>query len=144
MGERHPELLSTLRSHPHVGWLLVRSAEHGPVCLGASGTHFLDAGRIEGEDPLAPFSPNAPHHLLRTDGFAHAPDIMIGSFYDPELDEGCAFEELISFHGGMGGPQTQAFILHPTGLAVPDEPIVGAASVNSLLARWRHQLQGAI
>ena len=32
---------------------------------------------------------------------------MVGSFYDPTLDEGCAFEELISFHGGLGGPQTR-------------------------------------
>ena len=40
---------------------------------------------------------------------------MVNSFYDPQLDEGCAFEELISFHGGMGGPQTEAFILHPVG-----------------------------
>ena len=55
---------------------------------------------VEGDDPLAPFSPNAPRHLLRTDGFPHVADIMVGSFYDPELEEGCAFEELISFHGG--------------------------------------------
>ena len=38
--------------------------------------------RVEGDDPLAPFSPNAPQHLLRTDGFAHVADIMVGSFYD--------------------------------------------------------------
>ena len=38
---------------------------------------------------------------------------MVGSFYDPELDEGCAFEELICFHGGIGGVQTRPFILHP-------------------------------
>ena len=41
---------------------------------------------------------------------------MVGSFYDPDLDEGCAFEELISFHGGLGGPQTEAFVLHPARL----------------------------
>ena len=45
---------------------------------------------------------------------------MVGSFYDPDLDEGCAFEELISFHGGIGGLQTRPFILHPTHLEVPD------------------------
>ena len=88
-------------------------AEHGPVALGASGAHYLADGRIEGEDPLATFSPTAPRHLLRTDGFAHVADIMVGSFYDPDLDEGCAFEELISFHGGLGGSQTRPFILHP-------------------------------
>ena len=75
------------------------------------GAHYLDEGRVEGEDPLAPFSPTAAQHLRRTDGFAHVADIMVGSFYDPVLDEGCAFEELISFHGGLGGPQTRA--VHP-------------------------------
>ena len=111
--ERHPQLIPALREHPHVGWLLVRSAEHGPVVARARGTRYLADGAIEGEDPLAPFSPTAAQHLLRTDGFAHVADIMVGSFYDPELDEGCAFEELISFHGGLGGPQTRPFILHP-------------------------------
>ena len=141
LDERHPELLPALRSHPHVGWLLVRSAEHGPVVLGARGAHYLAAGRVDGEEPLALFSPNAPRHLLRTDGFAHAPDILIGSFYDAELDEGCAFEELISFHGGIGGPQTRAFVLHPVGLGVPDRPIVGAVAVHELLLGWRRELQ---
>jgi uncharacterized membrane protein YvlD (DUF360 family) len=141
--ERHPRLIPALREHPHIGWLLVRSSEHGPVALGGKGTHYLADGRVEGEDPLAPFSPNAAHHLRRTDGFSHVADIMVGSFYDPELDEGCAFEELISFHGGMGGLQTRAFILYPSRFSLPDEPVVGAASVNELLRGWRAQLQSA-
>ena len=86
--------------------------------LGPRGAHYLDEGRVEGDDPLAPFSPTAARHLLRTDGFAHVADIMVGSFYDPVLDEGCAFEELISFHGGLGGPQTRPFILHPPRLTL--------------------------
>ena len=139
--ERHPQLVPALREHPHVGWLLVRSSEHGAVALGARGAHYLADGRVEGEDPLAPFSPTAPRHLLRTDGFEHVADIMVGSFYDPELDEGCAFEELICFHGGIGGQQTRPFILHPAHLEVPPEPIVGAASVHGILAGWRQPLQ---
>ena len=142
LNERHPELIPNLRAHPHVGWLLVRSAEHGAVALGANGAHYLADGRIEGEDPLAAFSPNAPRHLLRTDGFAHVADIMVGSFYDPELDEGCAFEELISFHGGLGGPQTRPFILHPVSLKLPQGEIVGAAAVHGILLGWRQDLTG--
>jgi hypothetical protein len=69
-------------------------------------------------------------------------DIMVGSFYDPELDEGCAFEELISFHGGLGGPQTRPFILHPEHLRPATGPIVGAAAVHELLSGWRRSLQG--
>jgi hypothetical protein len=143
LNERHPGLIPALREHPHVGWLLVRSSEHGPVALGAQGTHHLADGRIEGEDPLATFSPTAPQHLRRTDGFAHVADIMVGSFYDPELDEGCAFEELISFHGGIGGFQTRPFILYPERFLLPSEPIIGAAAVHSLLTGWRQVLQGA-
>jgi uncharacterized membrane protein YvlD (DUF360 family) len=139
---RHPDLIPALRAHPHIGWLLVRSAEHGAVVLGPDGVSYLDEGRTEGVDPLAHFSPTAARHLLRTDGFAHVADIMVGSFYDPALDEGCAFEELISFHGGLGGPQTQAFILSPPGLAPPAGPIVGAAAVHQLLSGWRAELQG--
>jgi uncharacterized membrane protein YvlD (DUF360 family) len=139
--ERHPRLIPALRDHPHIGFLLVRSSRHGPVVLGAKGTHYLDDGRIEGEDPLAPFPPNAAAHLRRTDGFDHVADIMVNSFYDHELDQGCAFEELISFHGGMGGPQTEPFLLYPMELPLPAEPIVGAAQVHAVLTGWRRLLQ---
>jgi uncharacterized membrane protein YvlD (DUF360 family) len=142
LNERHPRLIPALREHPHVGWLLVSSAEHGPVALGSEGVNHLVTGRIEGKDPLAPFSPTAARHLLRTSGFAHVADIMVGSFYDPDLDEGCAFEELISFHGGLGGLQTRPFILHPEHLKLPDEPIIGAAGVHEVLTGWRRMLQG--
>ena len=138
----HPKLLTALREHPHVGWLLVRSERDGAVALGARGTRYLSDGRVVGEDPLASFPPNAGRHLLRTDGFENVADIMVGSFYDPMLDDGCAFEELISFHGGLGGSQTRPFLLYPSQLQLPDEPIVGAAAVHDLLLGWRHELNG--
>jgi len=138
----HPELLTSLREHPHVGWLLVRSEHDGPVVLGGQGTRYLSDDRVVGEDPLSAFPPNAARHLLRTDGFENVADIMVGSFYDATLDEGCAFEELISFHGGMGGAQTRPFLLHPSQLRLPDEPIVGAAAVHDILLGWRHELNG--
>jgi uncharacterized membrane protein YvlD (DUF360 family) len=140
---RHPRLLEALRSHDHVGWLLLRSSEHGAVVLGADGTRYLNDDRVEGEDPLAHFSPTAATHLRRTDGFPHVADIMVGSFYDPSLDEGCAFEELICFHGGLGGTQTRPFILVPPRLEAPAEPIIGAEAVHGVLTGWREALQGA-
>ncbi len=139
--QRHPRLLGALREHPHIGFLLVRSREHGPVVLGAHGAHYLADGRVEGEDPLAPFPAGAAAHLRRTDEFQHVADIMVNSFYDPELEQGCAFEELISFHGGLGGPQTRPFLLSPVELPLPGEPIVGAAQVHGVLAGWRRMLQ---
>jgi uncharacterized membrane protein YvlD (DUF360 family) len=139
--DRHPGLVPALRDHPHIGWLLVRSAVHGAVVLSSGGANYLDEGRVDGADPLAHFSPTAADHLRRSDRFEHVADIMVGSFYDPVLDEGCAFEELISFHGGLGGPQTQPFILSPPHLPLPAEPIIGAAAVHGVLSGWRRLLQ---
>jgi uncharacterized membrane protein YvlD (DUF360 family) len=139
---RHPRLIPALRGHPHVGFLVVQSSERGPVALGPRGTRRLSDGIVDGEDPLASFSPTAARHLLRSAGFEHAPDLYVNSFYDEELDEGCAFEELISFHGGMGGPQTRPFVLAPVELPLPEERIVGAAGIHRLLGGWREQLQG--
>jgi uncharacterized membrane protein YvlD (DUF360 family) len=141
--DRHPDLLPALRAHPHIGWLLVRSQRQGAVVLGPRGARRLDGDVIEGEDPLAHFSPTAAQHLRRTDGFAHVADIMVGSFYDPVLDTGCAFEELICFHGGLGGPQTRAFVLAPPRLPLPADPIIGAGAVHGVLSGWRRLLQGA-
>ena len=137
----HPRLIPALRAHPHVGWLLVRTAS-GPVVLGATGSRDLVSGTVEGDDPLAPFAPEAAQHLARTDGFSNVADIMIGSFYSADLEQGCAFEELISFHGGLGGPQTRPFILYPVELAAPEQPILGAARVHEILSGWRRDLQG--
>ena len=61
-------------------------------------------------------------YLLCTDGFAHVADIMVGSVYDSNLEEGCAFQELISFFTvGSVGPQTRPFILHPADFPLPEE-----------------------
>jgi uncharacterized membrane protein YvlD (DUF360 family) len=140
ISDRHPRLIPTLREHPHVGFVLVRSRDHGAVVLGARGARYLTNDRVEGEDPLAPFPPNAAEHLRRSDGFEHVADIMVNSFYDSPLDEGCAFEELISFHGGLGGPQTRPFLLSPVGLPLPAR-IVGAAQMHGVLAGWRRMLR---
>jgi hypothetical protein len=42
----------------------------------------------------------------------------------------------------MGGAQTRPFLLYPSRLQLPDEPIVGAAAVHDLLLGWRHELNG--
>ena len=139
--ERHPRLLQSLRNHPHIGFLLVRSDARGPVVLGARGTRYLADDTVEGVDPLSAFPPSAADHLRRTDGFEHVADIMVNSFYDADVEQGCAFEELISFHGGLGGPQTQPFILHPVTLPMPEERVVGATAVHDLLLDWRRLLQ---
>ena len=91
----YPELVPALRDHPGIGFMLVRSERHGAVAIGAQGTHYLDEDRVEGEDPLAPFGPNAARHVRRADRFEHVADVMVNSTYYAEMDEVAAFEELV-------------------------------------------------
>jgi hypothetical protein len=134
--EIYPGLMDGLAQHEGIGFLLVHSEAHGPVVIGAEGRHYLAEERVEGQDPLAVFGPNAARHLLRNDGFKDAPDVYVSSFYDPETNEGAAFEEQIGFHGGMGGTQTQPFLLYPAEFPLDDEPLIGAAAVHRVLKRW--------
>ena len=135
-----PAVVPGLAQHEGIGFIMVHSEQKGALVIGARGIHYLVDDRVEGEDPLVNFGPNAADHLRRTDRFPNCPDILVNSFYDPEEDEGCAFEELIGFHGGLGGTQTQPFILHPSELKVESE-LVGAASVYRLCKGWLTQLQ---
>ncbi len=137
---RYPELIPALREHPGVGFLLVRSGEHGAVAMGSAGVCYLDEDRVEGEDPLAPFGAGAARHVRRTDGFAHCPDIVVNSTYWRDRDEVAAFEELVGSHGGLGGTQSYPFLLHPVGLELPREELVGAELVHRHLRRWLVEL----
>jgi len=132
----HPRLVPALRQHPGIGFLLVRSEADGAVVLGPRGINRVDRGEIEGEDPLAPFGPNAARHVKRTDSFPHCPDIVLNSTYCAETDEVAAFEELVGSHGGLGGEQSLPFAVVPDRFAMPDEPIVGAEAMHRLMRRW--------
>jgi uncharacterized membrane protein YvlD (DUF360 family) len=132
----HPRLLPALRDHPGIAFAMVRSERHGTVALGRNGVHHLASGHVEGDDPLAPFGPEAARHLRRTDSFPHCPDVMVNSTYWEETGEVAAFEELVGSHGGMGGTQSHPFVLHPADLAWPSEPVVGAEQVHRILTGW--------
>ena len=136
----YPELLLGLVNHPGIGFALVNSDENGPMVLGKQGIHFLTDGKIEGEDPLQPFGPNAARHLKRENGFSSCPDILLNTAYDPQTQELPGFENQVSHHGGIGGPQNHAFVLHPASLPVNDEPIVTAVGLHEVLRGWRKQV----
>ncbi len=142
---RHPALLSTLANHPGVGFLLVRSAERGPLVLGARGAEvYLDEEPAD-LGPLADFGPGAADAVRRTDGFPHAADIMVNSWYDPLEGEVLAFEEQIGSHGGLGGAQGRPFLLSPLVLSAPvvdGQELVGAEAVHRVLRRWLGEALG--
>ncbi|WP_246102855.1 phage holin family protein [Streptomyces piniterrae] len=147
LDRRHPALLGTLANHPGIGFLLVRSEEHGAVVLGPAGAeHRLDSGRIIGTDPLAPFGEGAADAVRRTDRFPHTADLMVNSAYDPVTGAVHAFEEQIGSHGGLGGAQNRPFLLWPMELTPPTadgELLTGAEQVHRVLRRWLREAAAA-
>jgi uncharacterized membrane protein YvlD (DUF360 family) len=132
----HPALLSTLVEHPGVGLVMVRSSEHGAMAISRDGIRFLDQDRVQDSDPTTLFGPHTVMSLRREDAMVHAPDILLLSQYDPELGEVAAFEELIGSHGGLGGPQTEPFILHPVEWTLDEAVPLGAPAVYRNIRRW--------
>jgi hypothetical protein len=130
-----PGLVAALANHPGIGFLLVRSERNGAVAVGENGIRYLDQDRVEGEDPVAPYGEHAVAGLRRLDRMEHCGDIVAISLLDPETDEVAAFEELIGSHGGLGGPQTEPFILHPTDWPIDGE-LVGAEAVYRQIRSW--------
>ena len=129
----YPGMLDGLAGHEGIGFVMVHSEENGPVVIGKNGKYYLNDDRVEGENPLVNFGPNVVSHLKRTDSFPDVPDILVNSFFDPDKNEGAAFEELIGFHGGLGGYQTQPFLMYPADWNLETEEIVGAEQVYIVL-----------
>jgi putative membrane protein len=137
----HPELVLGLKDHPGISFLLVRSEAQGDIVIGKSGVHYLKDDLVEGIDPLANFGPNAAMHLRRESSFSNCPDIVVNTLYDPATQELAGFENQVSHHGGLGGPQNHPFILCPVNLPYDGAPIIGAESVHHLLRGWREKAQ---
>ncbi|WP_407381447.1 alkaline phosphatase family protein [Methanobrevibacter sp.] len=137
-----PNLIPGLVKHSGIGFILVESFTNGPMVIGREGIYYLNTDRIEGENPLENFGKNAAMHLKRHNGFKHMPDILVNSFYDPNTEEICAFEELIGSHGGLGGSQTRPFILYPSNWEDPGE-LIGAKSIYDFLKKEINELKNS-
>jgi len=142
IAETHPELVSALTAHPGIGFVMVRSGEHGgAVVVGAGGHRRLADDVVVGQDPLAHFDPTVADHLRRHDRFPHCPDLLVNSMYDPQTDEVAPFEDFMGSHGGLGGPQMKPFAVVPADWSEPAEPIVGVEAMHEVLRDWLAQLQ---
>lgn len=134
----YPRLIKGLVKNDSIGFVMVNSSNKGPVVIGKNGTLILKTGRVTGENPLTRFNePNAVKHLIRSNSFKNAPDILINSSYDPGTDEIAPFEEFVGAHGGLGGNQNKPFIMYPIALDKDEKiGIVGAESLHKIMKAW--------
>ncbi|NUR97158.1 MAG: nucleotide pyrophosphatase [Kribbellaceae bacterium] len=135
----HPKLVPGLATHPGIGFVVVDSLAEGPVAIGAAGVHVLRTGRVEGEDPLARYGALAAASMLRQAEMPHNGDLVVVSRLDEYTNEVAAFEELVGCHGGIGGWQTDAVLVHPSRWVL-DQPPVGSDEVHEVLIDWLEKL----
>ena len=133
--DRYPKLVTGLVEHEDIAFVLV-ATDAGSVVLGAGGERDLATGEVRGEDPLAGFGPRAVEQVAAVDGYRTVADLMVNGRYDPELEEVAAFEEQVGSHGGLGGPQTRPFVLHPVDLVPCDTDIFGSPALHRVLKSW--------
>lgn len=133
---RYPRLIPALAAHPEIGFVLVRQASGSSIVLGSRGSLDLATGAVIGEDPLEPFGPRTREQVAEVDAYRTTADLMVNSRYDPEREEVAAFEEQVSSHGGLGGPQTHPFLLYPAELTAPSEPIFTSSALHTVLKGW--------
>src|SRR4051812_39063836 len=135
----YPGLVRRLAQHDAIGFVVVRSEAHGLVAVGRDGTHFLDEGRLEGADPLAPFGAVAAAEVRRHASLANVGDLVVNSTINETTGEVAAFEELVGCHGGLGGWQSDAVLVHPARWDPPGQ-LAGADEVHDRLVSWLESL----
>lgn len=125
----YPGLVEGLASHPGIGFVVARQDDGQAVVVGGGGLRNLSTSEVRGQaDPLAAFGRAEvwAQELAELIGYEASGDLIVNGAW---LNEGrvVVFESQSSSHGGLGGPQTEPFLLTPvawqtqgTDLAAPE------------------------
>ena len=143
-----PRLVPGLLASPGVGLVLTTDETGAPLVLGPDGSRGLGPdGGSTGNDPLRGYPSRTAHDLARLHALPDAGDLVVISTVD-ELGGIHAFEGQVGSHGGIGGPQNHAVLIHPRDWKIDpelaehvpelgDSPvIVGAWNVHRQLRTW--------
>jgi uncharacterized membrane protein YvlD (DUF360 family) len=148
---RWPGLVRSLAATPGIGIVLVDTAARGLIAVGPGGVAWLEEHGPEatdGADPLARYGPHARADLRRLGRLDHVGDLVLLSTVT-DAGHVHAFEGQVGSHGGIGGAQNEALLLHPAALPVDEDlctddadgpMLIGADRVHAQLLRWASAL----
>ncbi len=117
-----PGLINKIINHKDIGFAAART-KNGKIIKGSGGEVIIpDKGKniIRRENPLAGYGneKQAVKDLCSLLDRSFSGDIIVmGAFKNGEIIN---FEEQMSAHGGLGGPQTSAFIIYPEEIKAPE------------------------
>lgn len=113
----HPGLLEFLVAHEGIGFVVTtdRNGEH--LVMAKGGMRRLESGAIEGVDPLPPYAgrnavEDVARALIELCGYPNSGDLVINGALRKDRRV-VTFEAQRGTHGGLGGDQTDPFIIYP-------------------------------
>lgn len=115
--DKHPTLLEFLIAHEGIGFVVTTNDEGDHLMMAKDGMRKLRTGVVEGVDPILRYSDGTSSRviidaLIELCQFPNSGDIVVNG---ATLDNGSvvSFEPQRGTHGGLGGEQTDPFIIFP-------------------------------
>ncbi len=146
--KKYPGYTDKLINHPGIGLVVGRDGENY-VMKGKTGTLVMDRkGQVlkqEKENPITHFGDEAllRKHINNYMNLEQTGDIVIFGEYDGEkvVDFNKKYS-LASLHGGIGGNQTNPFIVTDASLPIADREIVEATDINKIYNEFIQHIDG--
>jgi len=135
---RYPGLVENLAHHPGIGMVLAGREFGDAVALCDDGVRNLITGELGGDrDPLAPFGqPDRwAGELAQLLSYPDSGDLVLHGHWPDDQQRVVVFEEQISSHGGLGGAQSEPFLLAPAGWSVGPMDLESPEALHVLLHR---------
>ncbi|UCG50413.1 MAG: phage holin family protein [Candidatus Latescibacterota bacterium] len=115
--KHHANLLETLVMHRGIGFLVTKRENGEILVIGKKGMRRLKSGKVEGDDPLLPYmvgegGADTIRALTELADFPNSGDLIVNGGF---VEDGAvaSFEKQVGTHGGLGGAQTEPFIIFP-------------------------------
>ncbi|MFH2052502.1 MAG: phage holin family protein [bacterium] len=134
----YPGLVEQLARHPGIGFVAASRRFGDAVAIGGDGIRNLITGQIgQGSDPLAPYrQPDRwAGELAQLLGYPDSGDLVINGAWLEDEQKVVVLEEQSSSHGGIGGAQTQPFVLLPAKWKVSPMDLESPEALHQVLAR---------
>jgi hypothetical protein len=134
----YPGFIEAVACHPGIGFVAASRRDGDAVALCDGGIRNLITGRVgEGDDPLAPWPHRDRwgHELAELLSYPDSGDLIIHGAWIEERGRIVVLEEQTSSHGGLGGPQTDPFLVAPASWDVADGDLESPEDLHRLVSR---------
>jgi len=135
---RFPGLVESLARHPGIGFVAACRRYGDAVAICDDGIRNLITGELGGRvDPLAPFDQRDiwAGELAELMGYPDSGDLIINGAWLSDRRRIVVMEEQTSSHGGIGGRQTQPFLMVPSHWQLTETDLDSPEALHGLISR---------